>query len=617
MKQRLGASKQARLEEVKGGSDDDKKNRQEFAEAAVRFAEGLAEPPPAPARKGKAQARFAFTQPVRVIGIVVNRVDTARRVYDLLARPTGEPAAHDAILLTGRIRPYDRDRLLRDWFPYMQAEKDRDPPPKGRLYVVATQTVEVGANLSFDALVTEAAPIDALRQRFGRLDRLGLRGTSHAVIIARKDLLKTKDPVYGNKSKDTWDWLGQHLDGPTKAKYIDFGIDAMARHDRAELEKLCAPSAHAPVMMPAHVDDWTQTSVAPVPDPDPALFLHGPQSGPADVSVVWRADVTEESLGKEVGKNDARDARRVVALVPPVSMEALSLPIWHVRNWLRDRSASADFSDLEGESEPEADRRREERKCDPFLVWRGSDRDDGTEASTDPGDIYPGCTIVVPIHYGGCDKFGWKPDHKGDVDDVADDCSWRAKRRPVLRIHPDSGVQRVALAAWEVSASVEGKTLGDSLASAARPGEESDEKPTRAALAALRSWPDLPGWLRSAASDKRTRAIPYPQNEGVVILMPFQRPESDTEIAESDGPASDDGTSFIGGDGYVYLEDHCRNVRKRFDDFARDLVLDDAFREPASRASLLHDAGKADPRFQLWLYGSEAAAARNDFKLIQ
>ena len=56
--------------------------------------------------------------------------------------------------------------------------------------------MEVGADFSFDALVTELAPFDTLRQRFGRLDRLGFRGQSRAVIVHNKDADKD-DPVYG------------------------------------------------------------------------------------------------------------------------------------------------------------------------------------------------------------------------------------------------------------------------------------------------------------------------------------------------------------------------------------------------------------------------------------
>src|SRR4029077_15292996 len=78
----------------------------------------------------------------------------------------------DKILLTGRIRPWDRDCLLdRRLLSRMEAGRKRSPgaPP---LYVAATMTVEVGADLDFDHLITEAAPLAALRQRFGRLDRL-------------------------------------------------------------------------------------------------------------------------------------------------------------------------------------------------------------------------------------------------------------------------------------------------------------------------------------------------------------------------------------------------------------------------------------------------------------
>ena len=57
-------------------------------------------------------------------------------------------------------------------------------------------------------------------------------------------------------------------------------------------------------------------------------------------------------------------------------------------------------------------------------------------------------------------------------------------------------------------------------------------------------------------------------------------------------------------------------MQTRVEEFAHALGLHGTFREAASRAALLHDAGKADPRFQLWLYGSEVEAARNNFDLI-
>ena len=47
-------------------------------------------------------------------------------------------------------------------------------------------------------------------------------------------------------------------------------------------------------MLPAYVDFWCQTVTDPVPDPDVALFLHGPQRGEPDVQVCWRADLVED-----------------------------------------------------------------------------------------------------------------------------------------------------------------------------------------------------------------------------------------------------------------------------------------------------------------------------------
>src|SRR5205085_5084887 len=140
----------------------------------------------------------------------------------------GSPSQeHDVVLLTGRVRPFDRDRVLTKYLESMRAGRDRGKLSK-KLFVVATQTVEVGANLDFDALVTEAASLSALRQRFGRLDRLGELKTSHAVVVLRKTKAE-EDFIYGAELAETWDWLTANASQAEGARVIDFGIAHMRR----------------------------------------------------------------------------------------------------------------------------------------------------------------------------------------------------------------------------------------------------------------------------------------------------------------------------------------------------------------------------------------------------
>ena len=228
---RFSASKIARLEKVPVDKDD------------PRAADAK--------KKAKKKATAAYDiAPARVIGIVVNRVRTARLIFKKLCErkelfrdplntdsgsPFGTNGIAETILLTGRIRPFDRDELLfrqnvgnqSGWLSWIKSGRSASPPAP--VFVVATQTVEVGADLDFDALVTEAAPLDCLRQRFGRLDRRGTRKKSNAIDLGRStDVAKTAtDRVYGDHSSATWQWLEKSTCGKGKDKFIDFGITAM------------------------------------------------------------------------------------------------------------------------------------------------------------------------------------------------------------------------------------------------------------------------------------------------------------------------------------------------------------------------------------------------------
>ena len=138
------------------------------------------------------EAEKLVSEERKAIGVIVNRVATARRVYEHLRK--GDPD-RDVTLLTGRMRAIDRDDVVRD-LKSLKTGEDREDRTH---FVVATQTLEVGADLDFDGLVTECASLDALRQRFGRLNRGGRDNIdARAAIVVRADQTNPKtsdDPV--------------------------------------------------------------------------------------------------------------------------------------------------------------------------------------------------------------------------------------------------------------------------------------------------------------------------------------------------------------------------------------------------------------------------------------
>ena len=267
----------------------------------------------------------------RAIVVFVNRVATARETYCLLHSREDL----DAVLLTGRMRPVDKDALVEQCLkPLESAQADKRSLAKPMI-VVATQTLEVGADLDFDGLVTECASLDALRQRFGRLNRMGRPIEVRAVILVRGDQAGDKgdDPVYGEALTRTWNWLNEHKDDNGE---VDFGIAYLPDGDSS----LNAPSVNAPVMLPAHVDCWAQTAPEPQPSPDVDPFLHGPREGAADVQVCWRADLDLI--------DEKETALELLSLCPPSSSEALPVPVGVFRRWLAGEDATDDSTDVEG-----------------------------------------------------------------------------------------------------------------------------------------------------------------------------------------------------------------------------------------------------------------------------
>ncbi len=93
--------------------------------------------------------------------IVCNRVANAQSIFERMEElyPEGKK-----MLIHSRFKRGDRNRLEREL-------KDVYNKSSRACIVVATQVVEVSLDISFDLMITETAPIDALIQRFGRINR--------------------------------------------------------------------------------------------------------------------------------------------------------------------------------------------------------------------------------------------------------------------------------------------------------------------------------------------------------------------------------------------------------------------------------------------------------------
>lgn len=100
--------------------------------------------------------------------VAVNTVRKAQWVMAELQRRLGRERVR---LLHSRLNGRDRRRVEDEVLSALKAGTEGQP-----LAVVATQVIEVSLDLDFDGIVSEPAPLEALIQRFGRVNRRGKKG---------------------------------------------------------------------------------------------------------------------------------------------------------------------------------------------------------------------------------------------------------------------------------------------------------------------------------------------------------------------------------------------------------------------------------------------------------
>ncbi|MXW76456.1 MAG: type I-U CRISPR-associated helicase/endonuclease Cas3 [Acidimicrobiaceae bacterium] len=194
----------------------------------------------------------------------------------------------EVVIATGRTRGVEAKKAVEAIAARMSAGQTTEPLDGsigGHLVVVATQTLEVGADLDADYMITEACGVRALTQRLGRLNRLGRRAHARGVYVH----VEPKDrqwPVYGDEPVRVLELLDASRGFGEK-------VDMSPGNVGAVLGNLLPEALDAPVLAEALLWEWVKTSTPPPGEAPVEPYFSGLLDSDRDVDLVWRAHVPE------------------------------------------------------------------------------------------------------------------------------------------------------------------------------------------------------------------------------------------------------------------------------------------------------------------------------------
>jgi CRISPR-associated endonuclease/helicase Cas3 len=218
--------------------------------------------------------------------VYITSPEEAAEIWDKIGKRVGQNRVE---LLTGEMRGYERDRLVRERPLYQEFKMGAERKVRETLYLVSTAAGEVGINLDADHCVCDLAPADHLIQRLGRVNRDGRGRARVDLIFTDRDIDTEKNPLGAANAKTL-----EYLKGLSKE---DGSVDVSPINLRRNPPPAStfSPEPPAPCLTADIVDLWSLTSI-PLADLDPegerevGLWLHGKEEEP-QTRVVWREDV--------------------------------------------------------------------------------------------------------------------------------------------------------------------------------------------------------------------------------------------------------------------------------------------------------------------------------------
>lgn len=360
--------------------------------------------------------------------VFVNTVAMAQEVYSALS---GKLDASDSPvpvrLTTSRFRPWDKAR-----------KEDLEGPG----VVVATQTLEVGVDLSFDSLVTEVCPWSSMLQRLGRFNRYGEFNADEqfrrrkAVVVAGWNATSGEPSprrasvyVYGTESLNACAAVLRSLtvdQGEGTADLGPSGIEDIVP-DEGRLEPV---EPRIGTLTSAMLPLIAQTRPTPEADIPVDALISGPDAEASDdVELAWRHHL------------DAFDLPDVDLTVSPAEVVTIPRSAW-AAFLARNEKSTANLHDVEAAAEQSDAAPLAVPRVDDLHLYRIWQPTDGTwRVPPSARQLVRASRVVMsPVLGGYTSQLGWTGSHGKEP---GLDISWDAAVDDLHRLRPGRTVDLI------------------------------------------------------------------------------------------------------------------------------------------------------------------------------
>ncbi len=335
--------------------------------------------------------------------VFVRSPDDATKIADGIRKSKDKIYKDSVEILTGTMRGLERDELLNK--PVMKRFLDaKNSPNEGRAILVSTSAGEVGFDLNADHLFCDAAPLDSIIQRLGRVNRRG-NGVAEVHLFAGK-------PKEGNKKstgKKEQESAPAHTYETASAKTLeilkqlpklpDGSMDASPKAF-ADIEKPLKALTPKPTIVELTdilLDAWSMTTIVePMPGRPPvADWIRGIADDMPQTTIAWRAELDVNGFG-DLDIADIEewfDAHRILP------HETLTAPTTKALEWLTARWEALD------------DQTKEKIGVRPCIIDRGGLQKVELKELADSvknkqrNDLL-NADIILPASFGGINKDG-------------------------------------------------------------------------------------------------------------------------------------------------------------------------------------------------------------------